>query len=172
MSVRDDASAEPSTYVTTWTRGADGAFNDLKKEKLATLLAGGKSIKDASEQVGIGYQTACEWAKNPAMKLRKKALRATPAVSQTFTVSIAMIVAELHQNATKAREDGDYSASNAALVNMYKISKAEKSLLETFDAKVSAKSGVSVVAALQAHLNRAQQLQADNAAVDSEGEDL
>lgn len=172
MIERDDVSAEPSTYVTTWTRGADGAFNDLRKEKLATLLAGGKSIKDASEQVGLTYKLACEWAKTEAMKIRKKALRATPAVSQTFTVSIAMIVAELHQNATRARADGDYKASNDALVNMYKISKAEKSLLETFDAKVATKSGTSIVSALQAHLNTAQKLQADNASIDTDGEDL
>lgn len=164
---QDPALAEPTTYVTTWTRGADGAFNDLKKERFATLLAAGKNLREASDEVGIAHTTAFAWAKHPDMKVRKRALRATPAISQTFCVSIAMIVAELHANATKAREAGDYRSSNDALNSMYKISKAEKSLLETFDAKTASRSG-DVVSALQAHLSKAQQLPQS---IEAEGEE-
>lgn len=164
----DPIELDPTSFRQTWTRGSDGSFNDIKKEKFAVLLAGGKSIKDASEQVEIATATGALWAKHDDMKMRKRVLRATPAVSQTFTVSIAMIVAELHLNATQAREAGNFKASNDALVSMYEIAKAEKSLLETFDAKLSTTSGKNVVAALQAHLSKASQL--PQHAVEAEGE--
>ena len=165
-------SEDPTTFVTTWTRGSDGTFNDLKKEKFATLLAGGKTIKEAADQAGMAYATGLQWAKEPAMKLRKRDLRATPAVSQTFSVSIAMVCADLYLNATEARKDGKYSDSNNALVSLYKIAKAEKSLLETFDAKAAKAGSGNIVSALQAHLSKAKQVAEDSDAVDADGESV
>lgn len=127
--------AEPKTYYTTWTRGSDGSFNDIEKEQFATLLAKGKSIAEAARTVGINHRTGSGWAAHEDMKERKRVLRARPGVSQTFSVSIAMIVAELHRNALEARDAQQYKASNDALDKMYEIAKNEKSLLETFEAK-------------------------------------
>jgi hypothetical protein len=156
---------EPASYVTTWTRGADGSFNDMKKERMATLLAGGKTIRDAAAQCGVHYQTGIVWAKTAEMKARKALLRQTPAVSQTFSVSIAMICADLYKNSMAARDEGEFQASNAALTTLYKIAKAEKSLLESFDAKVATQTQQKggIVAALQAHLGNS---------VDTDGESL
>jgi hypothetical protein len=129
-----DKVSDPNSYNQTWTRGADGSFNDIKKEKFATFLAGGKTMAEAARLIGLTEVTGRLWAKNDDMKDRKRILRATPAISQTFVVSIAMIVSELHRNAQLAREENQFKASNDALLAMYEIAKNEKSLLETFTA--------------------------------------
>lgn len=123
------------SFKHTWTRGPDGSFNDIQKEKFAIQLASSKSVAESARMVGINIMTAHKWAGNEEMQERKRTLRATPAISQTFQVSIAMIVAELYQNAKGAREAEQFKASNDALEAMYRIAKNEKSLLETFEAQ-------------------------------------
>lgn len=139
----------------SWERGSDGTFNDLKKERFATALASSKTCSDAAKEVGIGYNTALAWAKHTDMQERKRALRSTPAVSQIFRVSIAMIVAELHRNAMEARDAQQFKASNDALKTMYDIAKDEKSLLEAFEAKGEDVTSASDVAEkMKAHIAR------------------
>lgn len=148
---------EPHEYATSWTRGADGSFNHLQKERFAIALASGKTVTESSEEVGIKTSTGLKWSKNIDMRLRKKELRQSPAISQTFVVSVAMIVADLHKNATMARDNLDFKASNDALIQIYKIAKQEKTLLETFDARVATGTPSSeIVGQLQAHLAKAR----------------
>lgn len=147
---------EGPSFVRSWVRGADGSFNDVKKERFARELAIGRSVPEAAEVAHIAPETGYVWCKHPELRERKKLLRANPAVAKTYSVSIAMILAELHLNSVGARENGDYKASTEALVHMYKIAKEDKSLLETFDATTAAKQSTDVVAALQAHLSKAK----------------
>ena len=149
-----DSSLDPTSFAMTWTLGPDGSFNDPQKEKFAMHLGGGKTIAEASRLVGITGKTGLLWAKNPDMKERKRILRAQPGISQTFSVSIAMIVAELHRNAMEARAAEQFKASNDALQMMYTIAKQEKSLLETFEAKGEESGGSgNIVDRLKNHLS-------------------
>jgi hypothetical protein len=156
----------------TWTHGVGGAFNDSRKERFALALASGMPIPDAAVEIGVDRATAINWAGHKKMKKRKIELRAQPALSQTFCVSIAMICADLYRNSNTAHDAGDITASNSALTSLYKIAKAEKSFLESYDAQAAPGRGpVNIVQALSNHLSANKQKILDAGAIDAEGDD-
>ena len=164
--------SEPAKLEGTWTHGVAGAFNDTRKERFALLLASGQTVPDAGVEVGVDRATAINWAGHKKMKARKLQLRAQPALSQTFVVSIAMICSDLYRNSNSAHDAGDIPASNSALLSLYKIAKAEKSLLESFDAQAApGRSPANIVQALHNHLATNKQKVLDAGAIDAEGDD-
>lgn len=163
--------SDDSKYDGTWTHGVDGAFNDARKERFALMTASGKPVPDAALDAGVSRAMGMQWAGHRKMKARKHELRAQPAVSQTFCVSVAMICADLYKNSVEARKDGEYTASNASLVSLYKIAKQEKSLLESFDAEAApGHQPINIVQAMNAHLSANRQKVLDSGAIDADGD--
>lgn len=154
MTTTIDLSKEPVLFSDSWTVGPDGSFDDVTRERFASELASGRTLKAASENTGIPFARARQWMYRPEMKKRKRELRSAIPTAATFHYSLHSIVGELMKNAQLAREAEQFKASNEALLAIYNIARDNKdTFTSALDIKHEAKVSGTLAADLRAHLH-------------------